>query len=245
MEFKNVFFTYPNSNFTLTNISFKVNKGEKIAIVGENGVGKSTVLKLLLRLYDPDKGDILFNNINLKKWPIKSLRNEIGLTSQFPNIYALSFLDNICLYNEELTESQLDDIIRKFKFQNVFDKNDASIFSQVSKQFDKKGILLSGGEKQLLALSRIATKDFGLFVLDEVSSSLDPNAEYEFNKKLFEIIGSNTAIIIAHRLSSIKNVDRILVINNGSIIESGTHQELIERGGVYSKMYKRQASGYF
>lgn len=245
VEFKNVFFTYPNSNFTLKNITFKVNKGEKIAIVGENGVGKSTILKLLLRLYDPDKGDILFNNINLKKWPIKSLRNEIGLTSQFPNIYALSFLDNICLYNEELTESQLDNIIRKFKFQNVFDKNDASIFSQVSKQFDKKGILLSGGEKHLLALSRIATKDFGLFVLDEVSSSLDPNAEYEFNKKLFEIIGSNTAIIIAHRLSSIKNVDRILVINNGSIIESGTHQELIERGGVYSKMYKRQASGYF
>ncbi|MBQ6687477.1 MAG: ABC transporter ATP-binding protein [Bacilli bacterium] len=245
IQFENVNFSYPNSNFSLKNINFSVKKGEKIAIVGENGVGKSTILKLLLRLYDPDSGRILYNNIDLKEFPIKELRREIGLTTQFPNIYALPFVDNICLYNEELDDAQLKYIVKEFNFEKIFIKNNASIDTQVSKQFDKNGILLSGGEKQLLALSRIATKKFGLFILDEVSSSLDPNAEYEFNKKLFNIIGESTAIIIAHRLSSIKNADRILVVNEGSIVESGSHSELIKKEGIYYNMYKRQASGYF
>lgn len=244
VEFKNVSFSYPNSNFSLQELNFYVGKGEKVAIVGENGAGKSTIFKLLLRLYEPDDGQILYNGIDLKKFPIKILRREIGLTAQFPNVYALPFIDNICLYDDNLAEDKIIEIINQFNFNKILKKNSASIKTQITKQFDKNGILLSGGEKQLLALSRIATKNFGLFILDEISSSLDPNAEYEFNQKLFNLLGESTAIIIAHRLSSIKRVDRIIVIDNGTVAESGSHIELINKRGIYYSMYKKQASGY-
>ena len=186
----------------------------------------------------------MYNGIDLKKFPIKNLRREIGLTAQFPNVYVLPFIDNICLYDDNLAEDKIKEIINQFNFNKILKKNSATIKTQITKQFDKNGILLSGGEKQLLALSRIATKKFGLFILDEISSSLDPNAEYEFNQKLFNLLGESTAIIIAHRLSSIKRVDRIIVIDNGTVAESGSHIELINKRGIYYSMYKKQASGY-
>ena len=243
VELKNLSFNYENSDFGLNSITLKINSGEKIAIVGENGAGKSTLIKLLLRLYDINYGDILINNISIKDYDIKNLRKRIGVAFQNPNVYAFSFKENIELYNKT-DENKLMEISQALGLNDILNKNNADFSVEVTKEFNKDGIMLSGGEVQKIGLARLLTGNFGLLLLDEPSSALDPLAEYEMNKIILSHSNLSTTIIVAHRLSTIRDADRIILIENGTIKEMGTHNELINLNGKYCEMFTKQAENY-
>lgn len=243
VEFKNAFFTYPNSDFKINNFNLYINPGEKVAIVGRNGVGKSTLVKLLMRFYDVDNGSIRINGIDIKSYDVNELRSRIGAAFQNSNIYAMSFSDNIGLYGSA-DDNTLEYIVKKTGLSSVLEKNHADITTEVTKEFDENGIELSGGEIQKMAIARLFTRDFGLLIFDEPSSALDPLSEYEMTKLILDGSNLTTTIIVAHRLSTIRNVDRIIVVDNGSIKETGTHDELMLLHGEYYEMFTKQAENY-
>ena len=243
VEFKKVSFSYSNSSFALKDISFSISSGERIAIVGENGAGKSTILKLLLKLYDVQSGEILINGININNYDVNKLRNAIGVAFQDTNIYALSLDENLGLYSNS-TKKAIEDAKESFGLNCIVEKNGASINPILTREFDDDGIVLSGGEAQKVAIARTTTKKFSLLMLDEPSSALDPIAEYNLNRSLLNRSKETTTIMIAHRLSSVRTMDKILVINNGELRESGTHDELMNMKGLYSEMFLKQAENY-
>jgi ATP-binding cassette subfamily B protein len=235
VELRNVSFAYPNSDFALKNISLKIRKNEKIAIVGENGAGKTTLSKLLLRLYDIESGEIFFNGTEIKDFNPHKLRRKIGVAFQAPNVYALTVAENLQVYNtadSETLQAALDAV-----------KLDKTLDAEVTREFDENGVMFSGGETQKLGLARLLVGEFGLLLLDEPSSALDPIAEYEMTRLIFEH-SATTTIMIAHRLSTVRNADRIYLISDGAIREQGTHDELIALGGKYAEMFAKQAEGY-
>ena len=244
VEFKDVKFRYDNSDFSITDFSLKINPGEKIAIVGENGAGKSTLVKLLLRLYDVTQGDILINSISIKKYDVHSLRKLIGVSFQSPNIYALSLIDNIELYNKSDDENSLRKLLHNLGINKIMEKNTANLSTEMTKEFDENGIVLSGGETQKVGLARIFNGDFGLILLDEPSSALDPIAEYEMNNLILSENNKSTTIIIAHRLSTVRYADKIILVDSGTIKENGTHDELMAAKGQYYNMFTKQAENY-
>ncbi|MDR2590187.1 MAG: ABC transporter ATP-binding protein/permease [Oscillospiraceae bacterium] len=235
LNINNVSFMYPNSNFGFEISELSVASGEKIAIVGENGAGKTTLTKLILRLYDTDSGEILINNKNICDYDIKCLRKAIGVVFQQSKLYSLSVRENMTTY------ASADDatLIRSLNDMDLLFDLDAS----VTKEFDEDGIVLSGGESQKLCLTRLLHGDFGLLILDEPSSSLDPISEYNLAKLIFNN-SKTTTIMIAHRLSTIVDADKIYLFSNGKIIESGTHDYLINKRGKYAEMFEKQSEGY-
>lgn len=243
VELRNVGFAYENSGFALSNMNISIKPGEKIAIVGENGAGKSTFIKLLLRLYDVSNGEILINGNPIKEYDVRALRKKIGIAFQNPNIYAMTFSENISLYNE-IPEMELDKISEKFGLKSILEKNNVGYDVELTREFEEQGIILSGGETQKIALARIMTGDFGLLLLDEPSSALDPIAEYKMNELILGVANKTTTIMVAHRLSTTRNADRIVLIDNGEIKESGTHDELMALCGKYYEMFTKQAENY-
>jgi ATP-binding cassette subfamily B protein len=239
VELRGARFGYPNSDFAVRDIDIKIAPGEKIAIVGENGAGKSTLMKLLLRLYDTDGGGILYNGKNIKDYDVHALRRRVGSAFQTPNVYALTLAENLQTYNRADAE-RLSAVLREIGLPRLADKLD----EEVTKEFDENGIMLSGGEAQKLALARLLTGDFGLLLLDEPSSALDPIAEHEMTKLLFSQSSRTTTIMVAHRLSTVRDADRIYLIDNGSVAEQGTHDELIAKNGKYAEMFRKQAENY-
>lgn len=236
LEIQDLFFQYPgNQAFSLSIDHLVVNPGQKIAIVGENGAGKSTLFKLLLRLYEADQGSILYNNVEIEKYQIQALRQSIGVAMQTPIIYALSAFENAKAYHD-VSEEDLKDLYQRLQLP-------LEINNQLTREFDPEGVVLSGGQRQKLALSRLMHGSFNLLLFDEPSSSLDPFAELQV-AKLIRDIPDTTSILVAHRLSLVKDVDYIYVMKCGSICEVGTHRELLEKRGVYYEMYKSQAKSY-
>lgn len=243
VQFKNVSFSYTNSNFALNNISFHIASGERVAIVGENGVGKTTLLKLLLRLYDVTDGEIIINGLPIAQYDVHSLRNNVGIAFQSPNVYALPFVDNLKLYGAT-NETKIREIIDSVNMRSILSKSNADIFSEVTREFSEQGIMLSVGEIQKLGLARILVQEFGLLLLDEPSSALDPIAEYELMKMVYTRSTLTTSITVAHRLSTIRDSDRIYVMGNGTIVEEGTHDELMQYKGKYFEMFTLQSENY-
>lgn len=243
VEFKNVSFSYANSAFGLRDLSFKIAPGERVAIVGENGAGKSTMVKLLLKLYDVQSGEILINGVNINDYDLFELRNAVGVAFQNTNIYAFSMDENIGLY-EDSTETDIAEAKKTLGLDSIVKKNDATNDSTLTREFDDNGIKLSGGEAQKIAIARTTTKKFSLLMLDEPSSALDPIAEYNLNRSLLKLSKGTTTIMIAHRLSSVRNMDKILVISGGRLVESGTHDELMKAQGLYAEMFLKQAENY-
>ena len=243
VNFNDVYFKYANSKFAVTNFNIKINEGEKIAIVGENGAGKSTLVKLLLRLYDVTSGCITINGVNIREYNIDEFRCKIGVAFQSSIVYALSFAKNIELYNG-VNEDKLRTIVDKLKLNKILEKSGADFSTELTREFDENGIMLSGGEVQKIGIARLLTGDFGLLLLDEPSSALDPIAEYEMTKLILDSSNRSTTIMVAHRLSTVRNADRIILVDGGTIKEVGTHDELMIKKGKYFEMFTKQAENY-
>ena len=250
IEFKNVSFKYPGSdNYALKNISFKIDPNETVAIVGYNGAGKSTLYKLLLGLYVPQEGDITVNGISIKEYPLESYRKTVYSTmmQQF-NLYAASVAQNVTLKSmETIDNSESAKIKEALKNSGMLSKVESlpyGIKSQVTAEFDEDGFCPSGGQKQRLALSRVYYDNRKNILLDEFSSALDSFAEFQMTKQILDLSENKTIIIISHRLTMTKQADKILVFDNGSIVENGNHEQLIKNNGLYAKFYNIQKEKY-
>lgn len=246
LEFKNVTFTYPGaSKPSLENVSFTINKGETIGIVGVNGAGKSTLVKLLLRFYDADSGEILYNDVNIKDYDVSSLRNSYATVFQDYKNFAISVYENVICHEctdeeKELAKEAMKKSGAWSKIKTLSNGGDTVL----TREFEEDGVGLSGGESQKVSTARLFARDFEIAILDEPSSALDPIAEYKMYDNLVKATENKTVIYISHRLSSATLSDKIIVIDKGKLIEQGTHQELMEQGGVYSRMFELQASNY-
>lgn len=246
LEFKNVYFKYPSAEkYSLQNVNIKIEKGQTVAVVGVNGAGKTTFVKLLLRFYDVTSGEILYNGINIKEYKLESLRLKFATVFQDYKTFALSVNENImcrnCSKEDKLTAEEA------LKQSGVYDKiqtlkNGAD--TVLTREFDENGAGLSGGEAQKTAVARMFASDFDVAILDEPSSALDPIAEYKMYENLIHATKNKTVIYISHRLSSAVLSDNIFVLGNGSVLESGSHNRLMANNGEYAKMFALQASSY-
>ena len=243
ITFENVSFSYPNTTVGVSDISFNIPSGKKVAIVGFNGSGKSTLIKLILRLYSPQHGKICINEIPIEEYNVKQYRNSIGVALQNTTIYAFSLRQNLSRYND-IDNDNISSLLKKMKLNNIINLIEGNYDTQVSREFDSNGIELSGGERQKIALASLLCKDFSILILDEPSAALDPISEYELNRLILDNINDATTIIVSHRLSIAKKTDMIIVMDSGKIAEIGTHDELIQKKGVYYDMYIKQAGEY-
>lgn len=242
IEFRNVFFHYPNQkNNILKDISVTISPREKLSIVGLNGAGKTTFIKLLCRLYSPTKGCIYLNGINIEEYSYDEYMNIISAVFQDFKLFSFSFKENIKLGAKGI---DVRDSIIKAGLEEKIERCEKGIDTPISKQFDKSGIELSGGEAQKLAIARAIYKNSPLMILDEPTSALDPYTEYEIYKKFDEISKDKTVLYVSHRLSSCLLCDRILVFDKGEIVEQGTHKELKEKDGQYKVLWDAQAQYY-
>lgn len=232
LEFKNVWFAYKGEDWVLKDISFTINPGETIALVGKTGSGKTTITNLVNRFYDVQQGEILLDGINIKNINKKSLREHIGTVLQDPFIFARTIKDNIRL-NKKISEKEINTAI-KMASADEFVNSLPDGLNQVSKE---RGDSYSAGQKQLLAFARIFAHNPDIFILDEATANIDTYTENLIQKSIEILSAEKTAIFIAHRLSTIVNVDKIIVLDNGKIIEQGNHKELLKNGGYYSKLY--------
>lgn len=244
IEFKNVSFTYPNSTEpSLYNVSFTIQPGEKIAIVGYNGAGKTTLVKLLLRLYDPLDGKVKYDGKDICNFKLKEYRNLFVTLFQDYQIYAATVAQNIMAEDSNPDEAHLNEVLKSIGLTKRVMQMPEGINTQLTREFEE-GENLSGGEKQKIALGRCLYKDSRIIVLDEPSSALDPIAEYELNNTILQLGHDKTVVFISHRLSTTKIADRILMLEKGKLIESGSHEELLSINGKYAKMFRLQAEKY-
>ncbi len=246
LEFRNVSFRYEgNDKNTLSNVSFKINKGETFAVVGHNGAGKTTLSKLIMRLYDVTEGEILYNGINIKEYDLLKYRDKFASVFQDYRIFAMTVAENVLI--EEVDENNIDRANKSLIQSGVYDKIQTLPEKEntlLTREFDNQGALLSGGESQKVTIARMFAKKFEVAILDEPSSALDPVAESKMYSALMEGTQGKTVFYISHRLSSATRSDRILVFAKGKLTESGTHDELMAPGGEYNEMFTLQASGY-
>jgi ATP-binding cassette subfamily B protein/ATP-binding cassette subfamily C protein len=244
IEFRNLSFSYPRSeDLILKDISFKVDKGQKISVVGLNGAGKTTLVKLLCKLYSPSKGAILVNDINIDEYEFSSYISSIAALFQDYKLFAYSIKDNISPYNDNAEyASQLASTVG---LKDKIDSLPNGIDTLLTKSFDTDGTELSGGEEQKIAIGRALSKNASLVILDEPTSALDPLAESQIYENFNELVGNKTAFYISHRMSSSVFCDKILVIENGEIIDFDSHKKLmLKTESLYYKMFTTQAKNY-
>ncbi|QSX05342.1 ABC transporter ATP-binding protein [Sedimentibacter sp. zth1] len=246
IEFKNVGFKYPRSkNYTLKNINITIKPEEKLSVVGLNGAGKTTFIKLLCRLYEVTEGEILLNGVNIQKYDYDEYMDLLSVVFQDFKLFAFTLKENVGLLGwDNIDDKEIKGVIEKAGLGNDLNKLSKGIYTTVYKIFDKSGIELSGGQSQKLAIARAIYKNAPIVVLDEPTAALDPFAEFEIYSKFNELVGGKTAIYISHRLSSCKFCDNIAVFKNGEIVEYGNHDELVNEHGLYEEMYMAQAQYY-
>lgn len=246
LEVKNVSFRYEGQKeYALKNVSMIIDNNSKIAIVGENGSGKTTLVKLLCRLYQPTSGEILLNGVNIQNIDQNEYLNMIAPVFQDINIFALTMKQNICFEDDaELNMSKLQDAIQKAELTNIIGKFDSGIDTELLKIISDEGVDLSGGEKQKTAIARSLYKDARLVIMDEPSSALDPLAEKAIYMMLNQTIENKSGIYISHRLSSTHFCNCIYMLKKGELVETGTHEELIEKKNLYYEMFQLQAQYY-
>ncbi|HOY18095.1 MAG TPA: ABC transporter ATP-binding protein [Haliscomenobacter sp.] len=244
--FENVSFRYPDQErWAIRNLSFTLEAGEKLALVGENGAGKTTLVKLLARLYEPTEGRILIDGVDIRDYNLQSLRQSIGIIFQDYIRFQLTAAENIAV----------GDIAQKDKHEDVVSSAEKSLANTVIDQLPeryeqmlgrrfKNGVDLSGGQWQKIALGRAYMRDAQLLILDEPTSALDARAEHEVFLRFAELISGKSAVLISHRFSTVRMADRILVLENGQMVEIGSHEELLAKGGKYAELFTLQAQGY-
>ncbi|EOU2023395.1 ABC transporter ATP-binding protein [Clostridium perfringens] len=246
IEFKNVSFKYPKTDkYIYKNLSLKIKKGQRLAIVGINGAGKTTFVKLLCRLYEPTSGEILINGVNIKDFSKEEYYKILSVVFQDIKTFAFTVAENVSLENlEDVDREKVLHCIEKAGVGDKINSLKKGIDTSLLKILDGEGIELSGGENQKLALARALYKNGKIVILDEPTSALDAVAEYNIYKGFDELIGDKTAIYISHRLASTKFCDVIAFFENGEIVEYGTHEELLKKNGKYSDMFNIQAQYY-
>jgi len=247
IEFKNVSFKYPRSNdYTLKNISIKIHAGERLSVVGRNGAGKTTFIKLLTRLYEPTEGEILLDGININEFDYEEYIKLLSVVFQDFKLLAFTLKENIALNESAYTsEEELITVLKEAGLEEDFKKLPKGILTSIYKRFDKDGIEFSGGQAQKIAIARAIFKNAPIIILDEPTAALDPISEYEIYKRFNELVGNKTAVYISHRLSSCRFCDKIAVFHDGELIQYGSHEELIlEANSHYAQMYNAQAKYY-
>lgn len=246
IELKNVTYKYPNAeNNALEQINLLIRPGEKIGLVGENGAGKSTLLKLILRLYEPNEGELSLDGKPYCKITKKSLQNSFAVVEQDFQHYAFSIREDVSFESDEhSSENRVYDALKKVDLLDVIKQLPNDIDSNLSNEFDEEGISLSGGQLQRLAIARMVYQDSGILIMDEPSSALDPVSEAKIFEIIHKLAENKTLILVSHRLSGVKDMDRILFMDQGKIEESGTHQQLMEQDGKYANMFRIQAERY-
>ena len=246
IEFDNVTFSYPGGTGTaVANLNLNIRSGELIALVGENGAGKSTLVKLLLRFYDPDQGSVRIGGVDLKDVDPQTLRSRIGVLFQDYASYELTIRENVMLGrpDDKVDDDRVMEALRDARSDWLLRKMPKGLDAKVGRLFEG-GHDLSGGEWQRLALARIMYRDADIWILDEPTSSLDPEAEAGIFAELKENLRGRIGIVISHRFSTVRIADRIAVIADGRVTELGTHGELLLAGGRYSQLFELQAAGY-
>ncbi len=244
LEFRNVSFSYGEKK-TIDSLSFVIKKGETAALVGHNGAGKTTIIKLLLRLYDPDEGEILYNGRNIKEYNLKAYREIFATTFQDFQVFGMSVKENILMGRHYADEDAK--VVGALKMAGVYDRIMAlpeGLDTVMTKEFDENGAVLSGGETQKVAVARTFVRETPMKIFDEPSSALDPIAEYDLFKSILKEARDHTMLFISHRLSSVKDCDKVFMLEKGTLIEEGTHPDLIKANGKYAQMYKKQAMNY-
>lgn len=252
--FDNVGFIYPgNDRWAVRNVSFSLEPGERVALVGENGAGKTTLTKLLSRLYEPTEGRILLDGVDLRDYDLASLRHAIGVIFQDFVRYDMRFDENIGVGEIESVRKALDENNGVPESIQVAATNSlaASLLPRFEKGYRQmlgrrfeEGVDLSGGEWQKIALARAYLRDAQVLILDEPTAALDARAEYEVFLRFSELVAGRMAILISHRFSTVRMADRIIVLENGTVVEQGTHEELLESRGLYEELFRMQAAGY-
>ena len=238
IKFENVWFGYKPNEYVIKNLDFTIKPGEKVALVGPTGAGKSSIIRLLCRLYEPSKGRILVDGIDIRDIPQADLRRYIGVILQESFLFAGDVKRNITLGDNY----SLEEVKEAAKLVNI-DRFIEDLPNGYDTILRERGTNLSGGQKQLLAFARVAIRNPHVLILDEATSSLDVSTEALIQSALDRLLENRSAIIIAHRLSTIRNVDKILVLKRGELVESGSHEELLETDGLYSSLYKLQMLG--
>lgn len=239
IEFKNVWFAYEGNNWILKNISFTIEPGQSVALVGKTGSGKTTITNLINRFYEIQKGEILLDGINIKEINIRSLREKIGIILQDPFVFARSIKENI-----EMNKNFSDEYVKETINLASADEFVNSLPNGIEEISNERGSSYSSGQKQLLAFARIFAHNPSIFILDEATANIDTKTEELIQKSVDKISKEKTSIFIAHRLSTIVNVDKIIVLNQGEILEEGSHVELVNKvDGYYSKLYNAYYSG--
>ncbi len=244
LVFDNVCFSY-KSEETIKNLSFELKKGEIVALVGHNGAGKTTIVKLLLRLYDPTSGVIRVNGRDIREYDLHAYREMFAATFQDFRVMGMTIKENVLMGRHYENEDKL--VEKSLKRAGVYEKVQSlpkGIHTMMTKEFEEDGAVLSGGESQKLAVARTFAKESPVKIFDEPSSALDPIAEYELFKNIMKEGRDHTMLFISHRLSSVKSCDKVFMLENGRLIEEGSHRQLMELGGSYAQMYKKQAMNY-
>lgn len=244
VRFEHVSFKYPETDvFALKDVNITINAGETLLIVGENGAGKTTFVKLLCGLYRPTEGRILLNGRDISTIPIEEYMRCISTVFQDYKLFAMSITENICALSDE-DKKRLDDALKKVGLKDKAAKTAKGTNTQLYRIFDEDGVEFSGGEMQRLAIARAIYKGSPILIMDEPTSALDPKAEYEIYSSFRRISEGRTSVYISHRLSSVKFSDRIAVFNKGEIAELGTHDDLMDKKGMYAELYGIQAGLY-
>jgi ABC-type multidrug transport system fused ATPase/permease subunit len=236
INIKNVSFFYEAEGFKIENLNLVIKAKEKLAIVGPSGSGKTTLINLIMRFYDPYQGEILIDGVDLRKISISSLRGAIALVDQDPLLFNATIFENIAYSNQKATIEEVSFAARIANIEDfIIGLNDG-----YNSMVGERGVTLSGGEKQRICLARAILKNPSILILDEATSALDSKSEYLIQESLKKILADKTAIIIAHRLATVQNADRIIAIDNGKIIAEGTHLELLEKSPLYQEFARKQ-----
>jgi len=238
--FDHVSFQYQNGKTVLDDISFTIPAGKSVAFVGPSGVGKSTIMKLLYRFYDPQQGSITIDGVNIASVQQQSLRENLSIVPQETALFNETIAYNIAYGRKGVSRAEIEQVAGMAHIEQFIDRLPNGFETLVG----ERGIKLSGGEKQRISIARAFLRNSPILVLDEATSSLDSAAEAEIQVALHELIKSRTTLIIAHRLSTIMHADVIIVLNNGKVEQQGTHDELLQHGGLYKKLWELQAGGY-
>ena len=245
-EFRNVSFAYPGTDRrVLKNFNFTIEPGQRIALIGENGQGKTTVVKLITRLYDPTEGQILLDGVDLREYSLDDLHREMGVIFQDFMRYEMTVRENIGVGQVEVphTDEEIALAAQKSLAAEVVKKLPGGYDQMLGRRF-VTGLDLSGGEWQRIALARAYLRDAQLLILDEPTAALDAKSELEVFERFAELTAGKMALLISHRFSTVRMADRIVVLAGGRLVEEGTHQQLIALGGQYAEMFEMQAASY-